>query len=198
MSGAASIIAAEIEKLPKPLVAAIDGRCAAGKTTLAAELQGLIGCNVIHADSFFLRPEQRTAERLDAPGGNIDYERLAAEVMEPLLRGEAFSYRVFSCKTQSFSETVFVERAQVTVIEGSYSCHPSLWGNYGLRVFLSVDPAEQLRRIERRNGADALPAFREKWIPLEEKYFNALNIEARCDLSLTVPPSDRQFGAAEP
>lgn len=35
------------------LLVAIDGRCAAGKTTIAAKLQELCSCNVIHMDHFF-------------------------------------------------------------------------------------------------------------------------------------------------
>lgn len=181
MNNAVSVIAEEIKKREKPLLVAIDGRCAAGKTTLAEQLREMLGCNIIHADSFFLRPEQRTEKRLNTPGGNIDCERLLTEVVLPLRRGEAFSYRPFSCKTQSLVEEIHVEPNDVTIIEGSYSCHPSLWEYYGLRVFLTVDPEEQLRRIERRNGSDALTAFRERWIPLEEKYFAALNIAERCD-----------------
>lgn len=181
MNSVVSVIAEEIGKREKPLTVAIDGRCAAGKTTLAERLRELIGCNIIHADSFFLRPEQRTAERLNEPGGNIDYERLLAEVMEPLQRKKAFSYRPFSCKTQCLGEEIHVEPNSVTIIEGSYSCHPLLWKYYGLRVFLTVDPEEQLKRIERRNGADALTVFRERWIPLEEKYFTMLQIAERCD-----------------
>lgn len=182
MNNAAYVIAEEIKKREKPLLVAIDGRCAAGKTTLAEQLREMLGCNVIHADSFFPRPEQRTAERLNEPGGNLDYERLLAEVILPLKSGCAFSYRPFSCKTQSLVGEINVEPNAVTIIEGSYSCHPALWEYYGLRVFLTVDPEEQLRRIERRNGEDALTAFRERWIPLEEKYFAALNIAKRCDL----------------
>ena len=58
---------------PRVLVA-IDGRCAAGKTTLTASMQARLECNVFHMDDFFLRPEQRTPERLGPPGGNVDYE----------------------------------------------------------------------------------------------------------------------------
>ena len=57
---------------------AIDGRCASGKTTLATALAVSLGATVFHADDFFLRPEQRTAERLSEPGGNMDRERLKA------------------------------------------------------------------------------------------------------------------------
>lgn len=181
MENAFYIVKEEIGKRKKPLIIAIDGRCASGKTTLAKQLSETLNCNVIHTDSFFPRPEQRTPERLNEPGGNLDRERLLSEVMEPLKRGEAFSYRVFDCKTQSLGEEIRVEPRPVTIIEGSYCCHPALWEYYGLRVFLNVDPTEQLRRIERRNGADKLAVFREKWIPLEEKYFAAFDIEKRCD-----------------
>lgn len=182
MEKAISAITERIGKLEKPLVAAIDGRCCAGKTTLAGELQKLLSCAVIHADSFFLRPEQRTEERLNTPGGNIDYERLISEVMLPLKRGGRFSYRPFSCKTMSLAEPITVEPNALTIIEGSYSCHPALWEYYGLRIFLTVDKDEQLRRVERRCGSEASAVFRERWIPLEERYFAALNIAERCDM----------------
>lgn len=181
---AAAAVLERVECLPKPLIAAIDGRCGAGKTTLAELLRERTGCNVIHADSFFLRPEQRTAERLSTPGGNIDSERLAAEVLEPLSRGEAFSYRPFDCRTMSFSEPITVQPSALTIVEGSYSCCPALWDYYGLRVFLTVDPREQLRRIELRSGTEALKVFRERWIPLEERYFSELKVAERCGIVL--------------
>lgn len=184
MNNAVSVITELIKLREKPLIVAIDGRCAAGKTTLAERLRGLTGCNLIHADSFFLRPEQRTEERLNTAGGNIDYERLAKEVLLPLKNGEAFFYRPFNCKTMGFSDGIRVEPNALTIVEGSYSCHPALWEFYGLRIFVTVDPEEQLKRIERRNGADALTVFRERWIPLEEKYFVELRIAERCDCLL--------------
>lgn len=48
-------------------------------------------------------------------------------------------------------------------------------------MFFTVDSEEQLKRIERRNAADALTVFRERWVPLEEKYFIVLQIAERCD-----------------
>ena len=52
-------VEAEIYRLQKEkerVLLAIDGRCASGKTTLANQLQNILGCEVIHMDSFFLRP----------------------------------------------------------------------------------------------------------------------------------------------
>lgn len=165
-----------------PMLIALDGRCASGKTTLAASLKQETGCNVIHMDHFFLRPEQRTRQRLEEPGGNVDYERFKEEVMIPLSQKKAFSYQIFDCKKMELSSSVQVEPNAVTIIEGSYSCHPVLWDFYDLHVFLSIGREEQLQRIRRRNGEKAVIQFADRWIPLEEKYFSTFQIPERCEL----------------
>lgn len=165
------------------LLIALDGRCGAGKTTLAARLQEKTGCNIIHMDHFFLQPEQRSRERLEEPGGNVDYERFLEEVMIPLSRGQKSSYRIYDCKTGTLSEPVSVEPNGMIVVEGSYSCHPRFWDFYDFRIFMDVEEEEQLRRIGLRSGEEALARFRERWIPLEERYFAAYQIQERCDFN---------------
>ncbi len=162
------------------LLVAVDGRCASGKTTLAAALSAELGCTVLHMDDFFLPPALRTPERLAAPGGNVDYERFAREVLAPLTEGRPFSYRRFDCKTQALCLPVSVTPSPVTVVEGSYACHPALRDAYGLRLFLTVDPITQLDRIRARNGEAAATVFRDRWIPLEEAYFAACGVENIC------------------
>ena len=105
---------------PRVLVA-IDGRCAAGKTTLAASLQAQLACNVFHMDDFFLRPEQRTPERLRQPGGNVDFERFLTVVLRPLRDGAPVTYRPYDCRTQRLCAPVHAEARPVNLIEGSYS-----------------------------------------------------------------------------
>lgn len=167
----------------KSALVAIDGRCGSGKTTLAAQLQAHYGCAVISMDHFFLRPAQRTESRLAIPGENVDHERFLTEVLLPLRRGEAFSYRPFDCSRMELGAPVSIVPGTLTIVEGSYACHPALWEHYDLRIFLTVDPGEQLRRITARNGQRA-EMFRQKWIPLEEAYFSAFALESRCDLLL--------------
>lgn len=162
-----------------PLIVALDGRCASGKTTLAGRLRDHYGCNVIQMDHFFLRPEQRTPERLSTPGGNVDHERFLEEVLLPLRAGKEFSYRPFDCGTFTFGPPVAVGKNRLTVVEGSYSCHEALSGYYDLRIFLTVDPAEQARRILARNGPEGAELFRSRWIPLEELYFSASRPDLR-------------------
>ena len=166
------------------VLVALDGRCAAGKTTLARRLGERYGWSVVHMDHFFLRPEQRTPERNQAPGENVDHERFLEQVLLPLERGEEPVYRPFHCHTQRLGEPVRVELAPVVLVEGSYACHPSLREHYDLRVFLTVERQEQLRRIAQRNGLEGLERFRVQWIPLEEGYFSACGVEQGCALTL--------------
>ena len=102
-----------------PVLIAIDGNCAAGKTTLAARLQSDLGGNVFHMDDYYLQRFQRTEKRLSETGGNVDYERFRKEVIEPLKKGEAVG--VYACIHPDFvleyRETLEFKRLNIT--EGS-------------------------------------------------------------------------------
>ncbi|HWS30635.1 MAG TPA: hypothetical protein VN512_11090, partial [Clostridia bacterium] len=74
---------------------ALDGRCCAGKTTLAAYLEQNYPCAAVHMDHFFLTPELRTEARLNAPGGNVHYERFLKEVSPHLHGRSEFSYQAY-------------------------------------------------------------------------------------------------------
>ncbi len=169
------------------ILMALDGRCGAGKTTLARALQEKLNCNIIHMDDFFLRPEQRTRERLEVPGENIDYERFLTQVMIPLSQNKEFQYRPFDCKTGSLGEIIQVFPNKITLVEGSYSCHSKLWNYYDLHIFADIDPETQLQRIISRNGKAAAEIFKSKWIPLEEAYFEAFSIRERCEIVIKKP-----------
>lgn len=160
---------------------AIDGGCASGKSTLAALLKSVYVCNVFSMDDFFLRPSQRTRERLAEPGGNVDYERFGKEVMEPLLTGEPFSYRPYDCKRQELSREVRSDVCRLNIVEGAYSLHPRLRDAYDLTVFLKIEPEEQKRRLFKRNK-EMCERFIREWIPLENKYFDELDISSKCDM----------------
>ena len=174
-------IITEREQEKSHLLIAIDGRCASGKTTLSAELQNMLPCNVIHMDHFFLRPEQRTPQRLSTAGENVDHERFLSEVLIPLKNGEKVSYCPFDCKTMSFGGQIELDKRKINIIEGSYSCHNALFEHYDFRVFLNVSPEEQTQRIILRDGSEKAKIFLSKWIPLEEKYFKTFNVAERCD-----------------
>lgn len=160
----------------------IDGRCAAGKTTLAGALASVTGGGVIHMDDFFLPSGLRTAARLEEPGGNVHYERFAEEVLPALESGGPFSYRRFDCGSMQPGEVRKVPEGALRIVEGAYSCHPRFSDYMSVRVFCDVPPAEQRRRILERNGEAALNVFLEKWIPMEERYLTTYRIRERADI----------------
>ncbi len=157
------------------MVTAIDGRAAAGKSTLAADLAAVTGASVIHMDDFFLPPHLRTPERLAQPGGNIDYDRFIQEVLPHLQDGQPFTYQRFDCSQMALGDHQTVAHGR-RIVEGSYSHHPK-FGNYAdLTVFCDIDPDEQMRRIRRRNPQLA-DRFEQEWIPMEEAYIKHYGIK---------------------
>ena len=163
---------------------AIEGGSASGKTSLAACLKVVYDCNVFHMDDFFLQKHQRTPERFAEPGGNVDRERFRAEVLDPLLTGQPFSYRVFDCSQMALGGSVAVAPKRLNIIEGAYSMHLDLAGAYDLSAFLEIDTQTQVDRILKRNGPEMQKRFLTEWIPLEEAYFEKTGAAARCSMRL--------------
>lgn len=160
----------------------IEGGSAVGKSTLSELLSTIYECTVFHLDDFFLRPEQRTEDRLSEAGGNIDRERFFEEVLLPLDKGETVSYRPFDCSTRTLLPPVTVAPTKLTVLEGAYSTYPAFRGYYDLSVFLSIGEEERKQRILKRNSPEMAERFFNEWIPMEKKYFDAFDIKDKCDI----------------
>ena len=172
----------------KEILLAIDGGSAGGKTTLGKLLEQRYACNVFHMDDFFLRPEQRTKERLAEPGGNVDRERFYEEVLKRLVEKKEVTYRRYDCKTMSLLEPVTVAPTRLTVVEGAYSMHPLLSDCYDYSVFLEIDEETQKERIMKRNTPEMAERFFTEWILLEREYFEKLHVKERCDMVIPVLP----------
>lgn len=166
----------------KDIIVAIDGNSASGKSTLANLIHNIYDCNVIHMDDFFLQPHQRTPQRLHQLAGNIDYERLMQQVIQNIRNTKKIAYQKFNCQTAVLGDLVAYPSKKLTIIEGVYSMRDEFFGAYDLTIFLSIDPTEQLDRILKRNGAAMQHRFKTEWIPLENEYFNQMNIAQKCDL----------------
>lgn len=167
-----------------PVVIAIDGMAASGKTTLSALLAERLDAAVVHMDDFFLPQGLRTPERLRTPGGNVYYERFQQEVVPYLRSGVLFGYRVFDAHAHRYVDTRLVQPKSVIIVEGSYSCHPEIGDIYDLRLFCAVSPYEQTLRIQttRLERADMFAAM---WIPMENRYFEAYSIQEQADMVIT-------------
>lgn len=166
-----ALLARELERRGR-LLLAIDGRCGSGKTSLAAALAQELGGNVFHMDDFYLPFAARGEGWQSVPAGNMDLDRLRREVLLPLRAGENVLYRAFDCRGGRFYETEHIPFRPLSIVEGSYSLHPSLRDFYDLRLFLTLDPALQRERLLRREGAARFKDFEALWIPMEERYFD--------------------------
>ena len=180
-----SNIAARVQALlqtQERVLLAIDGNCCAGKTTMASRLGAMLGASVFHLDDYFLQMHMRTPERLSQPGGNVDAERFLEEVLLPAKRGETAHVVKYDCHEDLLLPPVPVLPGRIVIVEGAYSLHPLLASYYDLKVFCRIDPALQLSRIRARNGEAALKVFESRWIPLENNYFQALDVLSQCDI----------------
>lgn len=166
----------------EPKIIAIDGRAAAGKTTVANLLSQVLKADMIRMDDFFLPAELRTEERFAQSGGNIHYERFCSEVLPYLKKNESFSYRRFDCGTMDYGESRVIQSGSWRIVEGSYSCHP-VFGEYmDCRVFCDISADEQMKRVVKRNGPEMAEVFSTQWIPMEEEYFKAERIKDQADI----------------
>lgn len=160
----------------RPYIVVIDGMCASGKTTLGKHLERIFNAALISMDDFFLPFELKSSKRLKQPGGNIHYERFYEEVIKQL--PHPFTYRVFNCKTQAYDSYKTVSNLEMIIIEGSYAMHPYFGSYYDDAIFLKITPENQKKRIEIRNP-DLKEDFFQKWIPLENYYFQFFKIEQK-------------------
>ena len=178
---------AEIDRIceaagERQVAVAIDGMCGSGKSTLGGILKERSDCNLFHMDDFFLRPFQRTRQRLLQPGGNVDYERFKEEILDRLSDREGLFYGIYDCRARRITRTAYAPCRRLNIIEGAYSGHPYFGDVYDLRIFCQVGKEEQLRRIGERNGAERLAQFQTVWIPMENQYFEACGIRERSAL----------------
>lgn len=177
----------ELIEKKKPVNIAIDGNSGAGKSTLAKLINSIYDCNLFHMDDYFLRPEQKTENRLIEVGGNIDYERFNMEVINGLKSNSEFSHQVYNCKTLQLDEVHTVKPKILNIIEGVYSMHPIFIDIYDLKIFLEIDEKSQVERILKRNGELMLKRFISEWIPMENEYFKKMNIRDKSDIILRLP-----------
>ena len=180
----------QIEKLllqQEHIIIAIDGPCGSGKSSLADLLAEIFSGRVLHMDDYYLPLQQRSPGWEHTPCGNMNLERFLQEALLSAAKGEAITCRPYSCQQGQVLEPRMLPAAQLTIVEGSYSHHPLLAPHYDLKVFLHCRRQEQLARLKRRESTH-LDAYLQRWIPLEEAYYQTFDIVSLCDLSFDSTP----------
>lgn len=164
-----------------PFLVALDGKAGAGKTSLACLLSEILGWPVIHTDDFFLQAHQRTEERLQEPGGNFDRERFLEQVLLPFASQSPSMVQTMDCSVMQLRDKEPLALGTPLIVEGTYAMHPSLGRWWACSIFLDAELEDQLQRIAARPFHNDAEAFADRWIPLEQKYFDAFLIRDNSD-----------------
>ena len=160
----------------------IDGDAGAGKSTLAKDLAKVLDADIIAMDDFFLPLEKRSAERLNMPGGNIDYERFIEEIYDHRW-AKSFKHCRYDCHLGKMTAYKEIIKKAVIIIEGSYALHPKFRDLYDLNIYMQVSEELQKSRIKERNPED-YDHFINQWIPMEKAYFAATKPLEISDISI--------------
>ena len=183
-----------------PARVAVDGPPAAGKTTLADELAGLLrgqGRDVIRATiEDFLCPEEHRYRRGEhSPEGcyldNHDYHALNRVLLDPLGPGGSrrFQPAIYDRRTDTAVNPPVTTAAEdaVLVFDGVFLMRPELIDRWDLRIFVStafevtVDRA-LIREREVSSAAETERRWRKRYIPSQQLYFAKVHPTALADI----------------
>jgi uridine kinase len=175
-SGIVSALA-ELHSRAKTVLVAIDGPGGAGKSVLAESLRVALGTAevpacVIAMDDFFLPPGKRPrGSASEKPiGGDFDWRRLRAQVLDPLRSGRSAQYDQYDWVKDGLSSAVKVDPGRVVIIEGVYSSRRELAALYDLRVWVECPRELRLSRGLERDGETARQRWEEDWMASEDRY----------------------------
>ena len=197
--------AVEARSAGRPVRVAVDGCAASGKTTLADELVEALrdrGRDVIRAwVDDFLRPRSERYRRGQYSGqacyqDAFDYPALIDRLLDPLGPGGTLEYQTAAYDRQA-DLAVCLPAAKasadaVLVLDGVFLLRPELRDRWDLKIHLSVQPSEILRRgrirdldvygsieeVDRRYLSRYLPAqeiYRADDGPIEHADFVVIN-----------------------
>lgn len=194
----AETIIAEIRRLMvdrnTPLLVALDGGSGSGKSTLAVLIAEKLKAALIQSDDFFAADiseaewEARTPEARAADA--IDWRRLRAEALEPLLAGKPAKWHAFDFEAgvrpngTYAMRTDFVERdpTAVIVLDGAYSTRPELADLIDLSVLIDVPVEVRHDRLAAREEKNFLAAWHARWDAAEAYYFREVRPNSSFDL----------------
>lgn len=161
---------------------AVDGMDTSGKTTLADTLAEAATREVVRAsvDGFHRpRAERYRRGRASAEGcyaDTFDHAALRDRLLLPFRDGGSCVLRAYDHvrNVPVEAQPVHATPDAVLLVDGVFLQRPELDVGWNLVVHLVVPDEEVLRRAASRDGADAVPLYRERYLPAQRLY------EAEC------------------
>ena len=103
-------------------------------------------------------------------GSRFEIDRLAREVVEPLVRGETAQFSSFDWAARAPGADRTVSPDGIVIVEGVCALHRSLRDAYAVRVWVEAPYDLRLARGVARDGEAARSTWVEMWMPSEERY----------------------------
>jgi uridine kinase len=159
-------------KHDRPLLVAIDGRDAAGKTVLAKELAEKlreVGANIIESsiDGFHNPSAIRYRLGRDSPEGfyrdSFNLAALKILLLDPLKTGDLrYKAHVFDHTMDRAVMSPFLQADpdSILIFDGIFTHRPELRDYWDYSIYLHIDEEESIRRGEARNPGDEEEARR--------------------------------------
>jgi uridine kinase len=171
-----------------PVLVALDGRSAAGKSTVAHHVGAQTAALVIDGDDFYRGGDDEfwnakgPAEKVDAV---IDWRRQRA-LLTRLGRGEAARWQPYDWDADDgrLGTAVTAGPAAVVLLEGAYSARPELADLFALRALLQLPRATRRERLLEREGERYRAEWEARWQEAEDLYFEILMPPESFDLLL--------------
>ena len=152
------------------MLIAIDGPGGCGKSVLANELRPVLDASIVEGDDFYRVMDESDRFLLGPEQGYqqyFDWQRLRAEVLEPLKTGEAAKYRRFDWSQSQLGTTVEVAPRDCTIVEGVYSFRPELRAYYDYSIYVDTPRKERLQRLRERGDSTT---WIQRWTAAEDWY----------------------------
>ncbi|MEU8470745.1 hypothetical protein AB0F30_23080 [Streptomyces sp. NPDC029006] len=168
-------LAARLRGLPPSLgpvrLIGVDGHAGSGKSTFAARLAlALGGAPVLHLDDI------ASHERLFAWT-----DRLTAQVIDPLGRGENAHYTPYDWRARAFGVPRPLAPAPVVLLEGVGAGRRALRPHLARLLWMELPPTESWRRGRLRDGPEQRE-FWDGWVAAERAHFAADPSRPHADL----------------
>ncbi|MFF2202853.1 uridine kinase [Streptomyces sp. NPDC058145] len=174
-------LAARLRGLPPSLgpvrLIAVDGHAGSGKSTFAGRLAAALGgAPVLHLDDI------ASHERL------FDWtERLTAQVIDPLGRGECARYNPYDWHARAFGPPRPLPPAPVIVIEGVGAGRRALRPHLARLLWMELPREESWARGRLRDGEEQR-GFWSGWVEAEHAHFAADPSRPHADLLVRQTP----------
>jgi uridine kinase len=181
-------IASLLAVMPAPVLVALDGRSAAGKSTLAQQVAARTAALAIDGDDFYRGGNdafwraRSPAEKVDLV---IDWRRQRA-LLTKLRQGEPARWQPYDWEADDgrLGAEVQVGPAAVVLLDGAYSARPELADLFALRALLNVPRPVRRERLLRREGEPYRAEWEARWAEAEDLYFERLMPPESFDLVL--------------